>query len=72
MKHNTQEPIPQRLRVATIVLSASPRMGAGCIALEALREMRAYRGCDSSPSQPATRHFQATGHPIAASFERGV
>lgn len=27
--------------------------------------------CDSSPSQHASKHFQATGHPIAASFEPG-
>jgi len=27
--------------------------------------------CDSSPSQHATKHFQATGHPIIASFEPG-
>lgn len=27
--------------------------------------------CDSSPSQHATRHFHATGHPIIASFEPG-
>ncbi|HEY6344348.1 MAG TPA: UBP-type zinc finger domain-containing protein [Bryobacteraceae bacterium] len=25
--------------------------------------------CDSSPSQHASKHFHATGHPIAASFE---
>jgi hypothetical protein len=27
--------------------------------------------CDSSPNQHATKHFHATGHPIAASFEPG-
>ena len=27
--------------------------------------------CDSSPGQHATRHFQATGHPVIASFEPG-
>jgi hypothetical protein len=27
--------------------------------------------CDSSPSQHATRHFEATGHPIMRSFEPG-
>ncbi len=27
--------------------------------------------CDSSPSQHATRHFEATGHPIVQSFEPG-
>jgi hypothetical protein len=27
--------------------------------------------CDSSPSQHATTHFDATGHPIVASFEPG-
>ncbi|HEY6342289.1 MAG TPA: UBP-type zinc finger domain-containing protein [Bryobacteraceae bacterium] len=27
--------------------------------------------CDSSPSQHALKHFHATGHPIAASFEPG-
>jgi hypothetical protein len=27
--------------------------------------------CDSSPSQHATAHFNATGHPIIASFEPG-
>jgi hypothetical protein len=27
--------------------------------------------CDSSPSQHASKHFHATGHPIAASFEPG-
>ena len=27
--------------------------------------------CDSSPSQHATKHFHATGHPIIASFEPG-
>ena len=27
--------------------------------------------CDTSPSQHATGHWKATGHPIAASFEPG-
>jgi hypothetical protein len=27
--------------------------------------------CDSSPSQHASKHFHATGHPVAASFEPG-
>jgi hypothetical protein len=27
--------------------------------------------CDSSPSQHASKHFHATGHPIVASFEPG-
>lgn len=27
--------------------------------------------CDSSPSQHATKHFHATGHPIINSFEPG-
>jgi hypothetical protein len=27
--------------------------------------------CDSSPSQHASKHAQATGHPIIASFEPG-
>jgi Zn-finger in ubiquitin-hydrolases and other protein len=27
--------------------------------------------CDSSPSQHATKHFNATGHPVIASFEPG-
>jgi Zn-finger in ubiquitin-hydrolases and other protein len=27
--------------------------------------------CDTSPSQHATRHFFATGHPIIASYEPG-
>jgi hypothetical protein len=27
--------------------------------------------CDSSPSQHATHHFHASGHPIIASFEPG-
>ena len=27
--------------------------------------------CDSSPEQHGSRHAQATGHPIAASFEPG-
>jgi len=27
--------------------------------------------CDSSPSQHARKHFHASGHPIAASFEPG-
>jgi hypothetical protein len=27
--------------------------------------------CDSSPSQHASKHFHATGHPIMASFEPG-
>jgi D-arabinose 1-dehydrogenase-like Zn-dependent alcohol dehydrogenase len=42
----------------------------------ALRRMRACRllhvgCCDSSPSQHASKHFHATGHPVAASFEPG-
>jgi hypothetical protein len=28
-------------------------------------------GCDSSPSQHATKQFHTTGHPVAASFEPG-
>jgi uncharacterized UBP type Zn finger protein len=27
--------------------------------------------CDSSPNRHATKHFHATGHPIARSFEPG-
>ena len=27
--------------------------------------------CDTSPSQHATRHWQATGHPVIRSFEPG-
>lgn len=27
--------------------------------------------CDSSPNKHATKHFQATHHPIVKSFERG-
>jgi uncharacterized UBP type Zn finger protein len=27
--------------------------------------------CDNSPNQHATRHFQATGHPIMRSYEPG-
>jgi hypothetical protein len=27
--------------------------------------------CDSSPSQHASKHYAATGHPIITSFERG-
>jgi hypothetical protein len=27
--------------------------------------------CDTSPSQHATAHFQATGHPVMQSFEPG-
>jgi hypothetical protein len=27
--------------------------------------------CDSSPSRHATGHFEATGHPVIASFEPG-
>jgi len=27
--------------------------------------------CDSSPSQHATAHYRATGHPVIASFEPG-
>jgi len=27
--------------------------------------------CDSSPNRHATRHFQASGHPIVRSFEPG-
>jgi uncharacterized UBP type Zn finger protein len=27
--------------------------------------------CDSSPNKHATKHFQATGHPIIQSFEPG-
>lgn len=27
--------------------------------------------CDSSPNRHATAHFQATGHPVMASAERG-
>ena len=27
--------------------------------------------CDSSPNRHATKHFQATGHPVIKSFEPG-
>src|SRR4051794_12617676 len=27
--------------------------------------------CDSSPQQHATKHFEATGHPVMQSFEPG-
>ncbi|MER7569310.1 UBP-type zinc finger domain-containing protein [Streptomyces sp. NPDC097941] len=59
----------------------TPPNGTGCIDCEAtngwwfhLRRCAAcgHVGCcDSSPSQHATAHYRATGHPVVQSFEPG-
>jgi hypothetical protein len=61
--------------------TAVPPSGTGCAECEAaggwwfhLRrcaECGHVGCCDSSPSQHATAHFTATGHPIMRSFEPG-
>ncbi|WP_028645458.1 UBP-type zinc finger domain-containing protein [Nocardioides sp. URHA0020] len=58
-----------------------PPSGTGCVECEAaggwwvhLRRCTqcGHIGCcDTSPSQHATAHFQATGHPVITSFEPG-
>jgi hypothetical protein len=58
-----------------------PPSGEGCVAclaeggwwlhLRRCAECGHVGCCDSSPSQHASKHFHATGHPIAASFEPG-
>ena len=63
------------------VTSAPPASGPGCVECDAsggwwfhLRRCVScgHVGCcDSSPSQHATAHFQATGHPVVRSYEPG-
>jgi Zn-finger in ubiquitin-hydrolases and other protein len=58
-----------------------PPSGTGCAECEATQgwwlHLRRCAGCghvgccDSSPSQHATAHFRATGHPLVQSFEPG-
>jgi ubiquitin-hydrolase Zn-finger-containing protein len=58
-----------------------PPSGSGCVECEAaggwwvhLRRCTqcGHIGCcDTSPSQHATAHFRATGHPVITSFEPG-
>jgi Zn-finger in ubiquitin-hydrolases and other protein len=58
-----------------------PPSGAGCVECDAaggwwvhLRrcaECGHVSCCDTSPSQHATLHWQATGHPVVQSFEPG-
>jgi hypothetical protein len=61
--------------------SEVPPGGAGCVEclasggwwlhLRRCAECGHIGCCDSSPNQHATKHFDATGHPIVASFEPG-
>jgi hypothetical protein len=60
---------------------AIPPSGTGCVEclasdgwwlhLRRCAECGHIGCCDSSPNQHATKHFDATGHPIVASFEPG-
>ncbi|MGK5739927.1 UBP-type zinc finger domain-containing protein [Micromonospora sp. URMC 103] len=74
-------PEPEPQTVTAPIDPAVPPSGAGCVDCESaggwwfhLRRCAAcgHVGCcDSSPSQHATAHYAATGHPIIQSFEPG-
>ena len=69
------------MRERTGIDPVVPPSGTGCVECEAaggwwvhLRRCTqcGHIGCcDTSPSQHATAHFHATGHPVIASFEPG-
>lgn len=46
-------------------------MGSRWVHLRLCRSCGHVGCCDSSPNRHATRHFQATGHPVITSFEPG-
>jgi uncharacterized UBP type Zn finger protein len=46
-------------------------LGDGWVHLRLCRSCGHVGCCDSSKNKHATRHFQATGHPIMTSLERG-
>ena len=47
------------------------KMSSGWVHLRTCQECGLTRCCDSSPNRHATKHAQATGHPLIASAEPG-
>jgi uncharacterized UBP type Zn finger protein len=47
------------------------KIGARWVHLRLCRSCGHVGCCDSSPNRHATKHFQATGHPVVRSFEPG-
>jgi hypothetical protein len=47
------------------------KIGSDWVHLRTCQECGRTHGCDSSPNRHATRHAQATGHPVIASAEPG-
>lgn len=47
------------------------KIGARWVHLRLCRTCGHVGCCDSSPNRHATKHFQATGHPVVRSFEPG-
>ena len=47
------------------------KIGSRWVHLRLCRSCGHVGCCDSSPNRHATRHFQATGHPVITSFEPG-
>jgi hypothetical protein len=47
------------------------KIGSGWVHLRTCQECGGTHCCDNSPQRHATRHAQATGHPVIASAEPG-
>ena len=47
------------------------KIGSTWVHLRTCQECGSTRCCDSSPNRHATKHAQATGHPVIASAEPG-
>ena len=47
------------------------KIGSGWVHLRTCQECGRTQCCDSSPNRHATKHAQATGHPVIASAEPG-
>ena len=47
------------------------KTGSSWVHLRTCQECGLTHCCDSSPNQHATKHYQATGHPVVISAEKG-
>jgi Zn-finger in ubiquitin-hydrolases and other protein len=47
------------------------KIGSGWVHLRTCQQCGQTHCCDASPHRHATRHFQASGHPVVASAEPG-
>ena len=70
-RKTSAESTSTRSRVALGVWSAWHQRTVGGFIFAGVRSVGHIGCCDSSPSQHASRHAAATGHPIIASFEPG-